>query len=193
MHGLTGMGMDIFTVFIRTQTLIGSVATQIATELYNGYKVAKLNVRVSNLKTRYIYAAASDMLQILNEVGWVSPLKKIKVRTERSKKILGVTDLLLPEQRQQETDSEKQIANDVGKRNLISKTSWCTSLLSKGLSSLPMFRIWYSFYSFGLPKARKLNVWWILKSQNLEACLLISWETFCPRTNLRESTILGSS
>jgi hypothetical protein len=68
---------------------------------------------VANIKTRYIYAAASDMLQILNEVGWVAPLKKIKVRTEKSKKILGVMDLLLPEQRQQEIESEKQIANDV--------------------------------------------------------------------------------
>ena len=113
MHGLTGIGMDVFNVFIRTQTLIGSVAIHLATEMYEGYKGEKLNIKIANLKGRYFYAAASDMLQILNEVGWVAPMKKLTRRTEQSNKILGLMELLLPEPRQQELDPEKQISKDV--------------------------------------------------------------------------------
>jgi hypothetical protein len=53
------------------------------------------------------------MLQILNEVGWVAPMKKLTRRTEQSNKILGLMELLLPEPRQQELDPEKQISKDV--------------------------------------------------------------------------------
>jgi hypothetical protein len=53
------------------------------------------------------------MLQILNKVGWVAPMKKQTRRNEQSNKILGLMELLLPEPRQQELDPEKQISKDV--------------------------------------------------------------------------------
>jgi hypothetical protein len=45
--------------------------------MYKGYKGERLNIKIANLKGQYFYATASDMLQILNEVGWVAPMKKL--------------------------------------------------------------------------------------------------------------------
>lgn len=102
---MVGIGADIFHVLVRTQNLIGTVASYTAWSQYNEIEMTK--VTFGNLRGRYTYAAASAVLQIFNEVGWVAPMKKVKVTGPQSLQVLDVVQMLLPEPRLQETEFDQ--------------------------------------------------------------------------------------
>ena len=70
---IDGLGGDIFETFITPQVLLGCYAAYLARSRLKNRKGYE-NISFRNLKYRFLYGAAKDVMETFELLGWVAPI-----------------------------------------------------------------------------------------------------------------------